>query len=145
MKGTAGGFGPSLQVTARPDTTRRDALGKQKKLSSPLVQGHKAVLGEINCHCSNNRSYPGMPDGTLTLSWKARPDVVVTVYADVGVDKATLKKVAEAVHPVEVVTWQRLEAADRLVPDMTPAEVMSGTVARSRWVLTALLPPGFPS
>ena len=86
------------------------------------------------------------------FTWQERPGLTITVRAAQPLGEPDARLTAEGVRPVADDTWHKLvvgtnpvAVADGTVtPDMQRVKVATGTIGQDQWVLTGLLPAGYP-
>jgi len=129
-----------IQIYAYPNH-RADQVPKcnPDKTTRRAIRGHPG--------CANALVEDGPAYGTSIL-WQERPDLLLNVLVYRPLTAADARRIAEHVKPTDATTWHRLVTSTSLItqadPTMRRIPAGTGTLDRSPWVLTALIPKGYP-
>src|SRR5437660_622973 len=129
---------PQISITASSSAT--ESPGQR---SRPVrVRGHAATLATLFDE--------GQPYG-FSVTWDERPGLQLIVEGTNGPTEQETLAVAERVHAVSEPDWQRLlielspdTHMGRVDPSAVPTEALRGSIGGADYVLTALVPGGFP-
>ena len=129
-----------LRIVAAPPAAATEPGGRDERQVE--VRGHEATLVALT---DEGREYG------VGLAWDERPDLRIQVLGANGPSVEEVVAVAEDVRSVPEDEWQRLLTAfspdthvGRPDPAATPVEAMRGSVDGDEYVLTALVPGGYP-
>jgi hypothetical protein len=127
-------------ITASSPEAARPSSGREPRPAQ--VRGHDAALVTLTDE--------GHPYG-FAVAWDERSDLHVVVEGSNGPSEHETLAVAEDVHTISDTDWQKLlielspdTHVGRVDPTATPVEASRGRISGDEYILTALVPGGFP-